>query len=153
MATHSVALLTHGDPESVKSWVIRWVCASVGNDPIDLLTDLTQHGCISGIISELIYTQDCVAFYARFEANILEIVNEFLESTGETFGEFIHHLRPEVFDLVSLKTTLAWFAVEEIAYQLLEGRDWFYQPDRVSSQQANAKWNDTNQICLEGENS
>jgi hypothetical protein len=51
----------------------------------------------------------------------LEIVDEFLESTGETFGEFINHLNPQVFDLTSLKNALVWFAVEETAYRLLEG--------------------------------
>jgi len=88
--------------------------------PIDRLSDLSRHGCGSGIVSELIYTQDCVRFYDQFEASILEIVDEFLESTGETFGELINHLNPEVFDLVSLKNALAWFAVEETAYRLLE---------------------------------
>ncbi len=116
-------LLKQCPSNSVKAWVIRWVCGSVGVNPTDRLSELSRHGCISGIISELIYTQDCVRFYDRFEASILEIVDEFLESTGETFGEFINHLRPEVFDLVSLKTTLAWFAVEETAYRLLEGLD------------------------------
>ncbi|NBV83815.1 hypothetical protein EBR57_06825 [bacterium] len=139
---------------SVKAWVIRWVCESVGVTPTDRLSDLSRHGCGSGIVSELIYTNDCVRFYDRFEASILEIVDEFLDSTGETFCEFIAHLRPEITDLSSLKTTLAWFAVEETAYRLLEeGRIWLSQSDRVSSQQANAKWSETNQISLEGENS
>lgn len=108
------------DRKSVKAWVIRWVCGSVGVTPTDRLSDLSRHGCGSGIVSELIYTQDCIRFYDRFEASILEIVDKFLESTGETFGEFINHLNPEVFDLVSLKNALAWFAVEETAYRLLE---------------------------------
>ena len=107
--------------KSVKAWVIRWVCGSVGVTPTDRLSDLSRHGCGSGMISELIYTHDCIRFYDRYEASILEIVDEFLDSTGETFGEFITHLHPEVFDLVSLKNALAWFAVEETAYRLLEG--------------------------------
>jgi hypothetical protein len=115
------SLLKQYPSNSVKAWTIRWVCGSVGVTPTDRLSELSHHGCISGIISELIYTQDCVRFYDRFEASILEIVDDFLESTGETFGEFINHLRPEVFDLVSLKNALAWFAVEETAYRLLEG--------------------------------
>jgi len=114
------ALLRNCDQKSVKSWVIRWVCGSVGVTPADRLSELSHHGCSSGIVSELIYTKDCIRFYDRFEASILEIVDEFLESTGETFGEFINHLNPEVFDLVSLKNALAWFAVEETAYRLLE---------------------------------
>lgn len=114
-------LLKNYGRNSVQAWVIRWVCGSVGVTPTDRLSDLSRHGCGSGIVSELIYTKDCLRFYDRFEASILEIMDEFLDSTGETFGEFITHLHPEVFDLVSLKNALAWFAVEETAYRLLEG--------------------------------
>jgi len=112
-------LLRNCDQKSVKSWVIKWVCGSVGYNPINLLTDLTHHGCISGIVSDLIYTHDCVNFYTRFEADIWNIIAQFLDSTGETIGSFIDHLRPEILDLDGLKTTLAWFAVEETAHRLL----------------------------------
>jgi hypothetical protein len=114
-------LLKTCDRNSIKAWVIRWVCGSVGAAPTDLLSDLCHHGCASGMVSDLIYTHDCVRFYDRFESDILEIVDEFLDDTGSTFGEFITHLQPEVFDLVSLKNALAWFAVEHIAYELFEG--------------------------------
>ncbi len=113
------AILKKCDPKSVQAWVIRWVCGSVGYTPTDLLTDLSHYGCASGIVSELIYTHDCLNFYARFEVDIWEIVAQFLDNTGETIGEFIDHLRPEVLDLDALKTTLSWFAVEETAAQLL----------------------------------
>lgn len=113
-------LLKKCDPNSVQAWTIRWACRLVGSNPIDLLTDLSHHGCISGIVSELIYTHDCVKFYTRFEADIWDIIAQFLDNTGETIGEFIDHLRPEVLDLDGLKTTLSWFAVEETAAQLLE---------------------------------
>ncbi len=113
-------LLKKCDPKSVRAWVIKWACGSVGYNPIDLLSDLSQHGCASGIVSELIYTHDCVNFYTRFEADIWDIIAQFLDNTGETIGEFIDHLRPEVLDLDGLKTTLVWFAVEETAAQLLE---------------------------------
>jgi hypothetical protein len=114
------ALLKKCDPKSVQVWVIRWACGSAGTNPIDLLSDLSHYDCASGIVSELIYTHDCVNFYARFEADIWDIIAQFLDNTGETIGEFIDHLRPEVLDLDGLKTTLSWFAVEETAAQLLE---------------------------------
>ncbi len=114
------ALLKTCDPKSVQAWGIRWVCGSMGTNPIDLLTDLSHHGCASGIVSELIYTHDCLNFYARFETDIWEIVAQFLDNTGETIGSFIDNLHPEVRDLDGLKTTLVWFAVEQTAAQLLE---------------------------------
>ncbi|NBV83219.1 hypothetical protein EBR57_03755 [bacterium] len=113
-------LLKKCDPKSVQAWTIRWACGSVGCNPVDRMSDLSRHGCISGLVSELIYTHDCVDFYVRFETDIWHIVAQFLDNTGETIGEFIDHLRPEVQDLDGLKTTLSWFAVEETAAQLLE---------------------------------
>ncbi|NBV83994.1 hypothetical protein EBR57_07740 [bacterium] len=117
---HLRALLKKCGPNTVQAWVIRWVCGSVGTNPIDLLTNLTHHGCISGIVSDLIHTHDCLNFYARFEADIWEIIAQFLDSTGETIGSFIDNIHPEILDLDALKTTLSWFAVEQTAAQLLE---------------------------------
>lgn len=105
--------------DSVKAWMIRWICQQVGVTPTDLLRSVTGHGCQSGCVPALIYTNDCLAFYDHFESDIWALVTDFLDSTGESLGDFIDHLRPAVVDLVSLKTTLSWFAVEETAHQLL----------------------------------
>ena len=105
--------------DSVKAWMIRWICQQVGVTPTDLLRSVTCHGCQSGCVPALIYTHDCLAFYDHFESDIWALVTDFLDSTGESLGDFIDHLRPAVVDLVSLKTTLSWFAIEETAHQLL----------------------------------
>lgn len=113
------ALLEKYSQASVDAWLIRWVCNHVGYDPASLLNDISQQGCGSGIVGELIYHYDCRAFYARFEKSIWEKVTDFLDNTGDTVGQFLDGLRPSVQDELTMKVMLSWFAVEETAYQLL----------------------------------
>lgn len=113
------ALLEKYSQASVDAWLIRWVCNHVGYDPASLLKDISQHGCGSGIVGELIYHYDCRAFYARFEKSIWEKVTEFLDSTGQSLGEFFDGCRVPIEDELSMKVTLSWFSVEETAHQLL----------------------------------
>ena len=74
------ALQKQAGPKPVQIWVIRWACGA-GERPLIRLEKLTRHGCISGLVSELIYTHDCLKFYARFEENIWDIITEFLDAT------------------------------------------------------------------------
>ena len=45
-------------------------------------SDLLQHGCVSGMVSELIYYKDTVALYDEFEDECDEWLNEQIEQTG-----------------------------------------------------------------------
>jgi len=88
------------------------------------LSDLITHGCGSGIISTLIYTHECIDFYTRFEDDIWDIVTEYLDSTGDTFGQFMDSFRDLEADCPgTFKTMLSWFAVEQTADQLLQRID------------------------------
>lgn len=66
--------------------------------------DLSQHGCVSGMVSALIYYTDTHEFYNNFASEIDELKEEMENSLGE-----------------SLKITgdtrnwLAWFGYEEMA--------------------------------------
>ena len=115
--------------KSVKAWVIRWVCGSVGVTPTDRLSDLSRHGCGSGMISELIYTRNGIRCYPQE-------VPRYAQCTSRG---------APVCDSVPVDSC------REAALSL--GRIWLSQSDRVSSQQAKAKWSETNQIGIEGENS
>lgn len=76
--------------------------------PVSYLNDVTQHGCISGTVSRLIYYVDTHAFFDKHYDEIQEMINEYQESTG--------------LDLVptdDLKNFYAWFVYEQTAYTLL----------------------------------
>jgi len=71
--------------------------------------DLLQHGCISGMISSLIYYCDTEAFFDNYYHEIMELKEEHEEITGQPM-EIPYHL----------KNHLAWFAFEETARRLWE---------------------------------
>lgn len=85
----------------------------------DQLQDIVNHGCSSGCVGEVIYTYDCIKFYNKYEDAIWEIVDDFRNNTGQTLGEFIDSFNFTIEDQDRLKVCLCWFAVEQVAYQLL----------------------------------
>lgn len=104
---------------SLENWLIRFACRDRGYSPQGKLEDITNHGCISGCVGELIYTFDCIKFYAKYEEQIWELVYEFRESTGQTLGQFLDSFNHSIEDNDNLKVYLSWFAIEQTAYKLL----------------------------------
>lgn len=92
-------------PQSIKSAVAQE--ALDYDDPQSFFNDLLQHGCISGMVSQLIYYTDTHAFYDKHYEEIEELRAEYEESTGEPL---------QISN--DLKNYLAWFAFEQVAYQL-----------------------------------
>lgn len=72
-------------------------------------SDLLQHGCICGMIGELIYYYDTHKFFNRFYDEIEELRNDYHDQTGEMLIPPPNH---------DLKNWLAWYGFEETAYQL-----------------------------------
>lgn len=88
------------------------------SNPIDIFTDVLEHGCISGIVGSLIYYSDTVPFYQEHK----EEINEMLYNTLEGMG---NHSLPELFgdnwykdDPLAIydenQNLLAWFGFEEM---------------------------------------
>lgn len=73
------------------------------------LVDLQQHGCISGMIGQLIYYSDTVKFFDTFEKEIVDLAEEyeFYPNTVEL-------------GLTGFKNQMAWFAFETLAPYLFE---------------------------------
>ena len=94
------------NPESIKSAVAQE--ALEYDDPQSFFDDLLQHGCISGMVSSLIYYADTHGFYDKHYEEIEELRTEYEESIGESLQ--INN---------DLKNYLAWFAFEQVAYQLV----------------------------------
>lgn len=69
--------------------------------------DLLQDGCISGMVSSLIYYADTYTFYQKYYHEIEEILIEYEEMMGEA-------LKPQN----DLMNWYAWFAFEEFARKL-----------------------------------
>ena len=74
-----------------------------------------------GTVSELIYYSDSSAFHDAHEEEIWQMVWESAEEHGQTVLEFLATLRGgHVGSMYQLKNLLAWFAVEETCYHMVE---------------------------------
>ena len=86
------------------------------------LQDIVQHGCQSGIVSELIYYSDTIAFHDKHEEEIWDDLYEQanIYNNGNIL-EFLASFRmsKDVGDMGQLKNLLAWNAVEQTANDLL----------------------------------
>jgi len=94
------------NPDSIQAAVAQE--ALEYDDPQSFFEDLQQHGCISGIVSSLIYYNDTHAFYDKHYEEIEELRTEYESSTGEPIQ--INN---------DLKNYLAWFAFEQVANELV----------------------------------
>ena len=88
----------------------------------DYLNDVVTHGCISGVVSSLIYYNDTVAFYHKHKEEINDLLNELLQETGLSPNELFRDWDNS--DPLALDThnqnLLAWFGYEEAARRLLD---------------------------------
>lgn len=71
--------------------------------------DLLNHGCVSGMVSSLVFYNQTEAFFDHHYHEIMELKEEFEEMTGQPMA--IPY---------QLKNHLAWFAFEETAWRLWE---------------------------------
>jgi len=85
------------------------------------LKDLNENGCVSGMISELVYYSDTLAFYDKHKDEINEILKVHMEdsglSIGEMFGDKWDDTDPLALDTLN-QNLLAWFGFEETAHNL-----------------------------------
>ena len=78
-------------------------------EPKGFFEDLQHGGCMSGMISEFIYTSDLKEFYIKHLDDLEEFKNEFEQMLGESIKD--RHNLPH-------PTFVVWFAFEEYCYQL-----------------------------------
>jgi len=87
------------------------------------LDDLVYGGCISGMVTHLIYYTDTVKFYKRYQAEIVEVLYDTLRrkhvGVGQYFGDKWDRDDPLAMDVYN-QNALAWFAFEEVARRLME---------------------------------
>ncbi|MEG1726035.1 MAG: hypothetical protein RR313_11640 [Anaerovoracaceae bacterium] len=83
----------------------------------DIFTDVLHNGCVSGIVGDLIYYADTVAFYEKYKEEINTLLYETMNETGlyslaEMFGDKWDNEDPLATD-VHNQNLLAWFGFEE----------------------------------------
>ncbi|WP_195536199.1 DUF7222 domain-containing protein [Bacillus paralicheniformis] len=91
---------------TVREWLENWLDDS--DDKKTTLEDISSHGCQSGVVPELIYYSDTHKFFDVHYNSIMELVEEYREMTGS-----------EVQFNGDLKNYYSWFAVEFMAWELL----------------------------------
>lgn len=104
-------LLDQGDTEDIERYI----------------SDLLQHGCQSGMVGELIYYNDTIAFYEKYKKDITDLLKDSLENTGfsspaELFGD-----KWDTDDYFAEDTQnqnlSAWFGFEETVYRIASSFD------------------------------
>lgn len=95
------------EPNTIKACVAQ-EALDYGSDEIEtFFSDLLQHGCVSGMISSLIYYTDTHKFFDTHYNEIEELRYEFEEILGSPLNSN-----------GDLKNWYAWFAFEETARKL-----------------------------------
>lgn len=94
---------------SIRKEVAREALEYGNNEPLIFLADLFQNGCISGMVSSLIYYRDTHGFFLKYYDQIEALRRDMEESTGEP-------LTPKG----DLMNWYAWFAFEETARIIAE---------------------------------
>ena len=86
-----------------------------------LFDDILNNGMQSGIISELIYYKDTLAFYKKYQSEIVGLLNEAVYSSGlrveDLFGSKWDKQDPLALE-TNNRNLLSWFAFEETTKQL-----------------------------------
>ena len=73
---------------------------------ISYMNNVINHGCISGVVSSLIYYSDTEKFFKEYAEEIFDLMNEYKENCGE-------------YPNIELNSNnLAWFGYETICYEL-----------------------------------
>ena len=79
-----------------------------------VIFDLMTGGCVSGYVSELIYTADCRRFVCEFMNDIEELINELIENIGDAEWLVKDHQGNVCFSF----DKMAWVGFEETAHHL-----------------------------------
>lgn len=87
------------------------------DDKINIFKDVLYMGCVSGIVSELIYYSDTLKFYRKYRDEINGLLSETMRSMGyfsfkDIFGKNFDDEDPLIIDTHN-QNLMAWFGFEE----------------------------------------
>ena len=104
-----------GLTESVTDYILdKW---DEYDDKKNIVTDVLEHGCQSGIVGSLIYYDDTTAYYETNKNAINELLYETMDECGiydlsKLFGDKWDKEDPLAIDVLN-QNLLAWFGFEE----------------------------------------
>ena len=82
----------------------------------DHIIDITKYGCISGIVSSLVYYSDTVRFFNCYRQEILTMLTDPDKNVYFDDTYWIDHTKYSVPE----KNSLTWFAYENTVYRIAE---------------------------------
>ena len=82
----------------------------------DELKEITEHGCVSGCASGLIYYSDTVAFYDAYTDELHNKLGEWMDEIGETPDFIVKELGYSQ----GFKNAMVWFVAEQYANEILQ---------------------------------
>ena len=109
--------------DTIKEIVLQDQKDAIKDQDTNYLQQVIEHGCVSGMVSGLIYYTDTESFYKEHHQEINDMLTEMTESTGcsisELFGDKWDNSDSLCFNTQN-RNLLAWFAYEETARTILE---------------------------------
>ncbi len=106
---------------NLQNTVKEWINEQIEEGYTSCVDDLLQNGCQSGMVSELIYYSDTVAFFRRHKKEINELLSDCLDGCGCTVDELFGHKwdgSDPLAEDTQNQNLLAWFAFEETAQRV-----------------------------------
>ncbi len=92
------------------------------DSPVGFINDLLRGGCESGIVGELIYYKDTLAFFKRHQKEITQLMYDLMQDIGGTSPADLFGKKWDLEDPFARDTTnqnlLAWFGYEETARKI-----------------------------------
>ncbi len=88
----------------------------------NFITEVAEHGCISGIVSELIYYNDTSKFYSENEELIWVILFDCAESMDTSILTMLHSHDKNVMRACAFKNLCVWYAVDMTAIKICNER-------------------------------
>jgi len=99
-----------------------WYQSKVEDGYPEAIDDLLQHGCQSGMVSELIYGKDTRDFYLKHQREIQALITELAEDCGCSIGDLLRDWdKSDPFANEAInQNILAWFGFEETARRMYD---------------------------------
>ena len=109
--------------KNLRNYVVNYYLNKPADEIEEHIKDVVTHGCISGLVNDLIYYRDTNNFFDKYQDDIDELAYDLAREKGyDNYIDFIASLNHQgnVGDMKQLKNFMAWFGFEEVSRQLID---------------------------------